>query len=136
MILCMSFNIYLLKQFKHWKKLLLIQLLTTFAMGYPGGAIALSLEDYCLSKTEPSEFKTELKKNSRPNSNKINFLRNDKIDFSHNNKKYSIKIYRDTVQLIDRTSNSIIAQLKLPLGKDNWISTEYLTKDNWLYLSA
>ena len=123
-------------QFKQWKKLLLIQLLTAFAMGYPGGAIALSLEDYCLSKTEPSEFKTELKKNPRQNSNQINFLGNDKIDFSQNNKKYSIKIDYDIVQLIDEESNSIIAQLELPLGKDNGIRSAYLAKDNWLYLSA
>ncbi len=121
---------------KQWKKLLFTQALLAFIISYSNSAIALSVEDYCLSKIEPSEFKIELEKNPYRIPNEIWDTRTEKAIFSKKGKKYSIKIDNRIIQLIDEKNNSIISQIELPYEKNSSIRAAYLTKDNWLYVRA
>lgn len=119
-----------------WKKLLLTQFILAFSVIFADKVIALSVRDYCLSKVKPSKLKMELEKNPYKLPNEIRHIRTEKVIFSKNGKKYSIKIDNRIIQLVDEENNIIISQGELPYEKDSAISNAYLTKDNWLYVHA
>ena len=131
----MSDQICFFARVKQWQKLLLAQFILAFSVVSADKVIALSVKEYCLSKVEPSEFKIELEKNPYKLPNEIVSSINGKIDFSRNNKNYSLTINYDTIQLIEK-KGGVISQLEIPLEKDSWISGGYLTEDNWLYINA
>lgn len=131
----MPYQISFLGKVKQCKKLLLMELFLAFSVVCADKVIALSVRDYCLSKVKPSEVKMELEKNPYKLPNKIVSSINGKINFSRNNKNYSLTIDYDTIRLIEE-KEGVISQLKIPLEKDSWISGGYLTGDNWLYINA
>ncbi len=131
----MAFKNFFFNKNKQWS-ILFVQILFAIITSYFSQAISLSVEDYCLSKVEPSELKVESEKYPIKRHNEIWSPRTEKAFFSENNKKYSVKIHDGIVQLIDEEKKSVISQIKLPYEKDSNVSNGYLTKDNWLYINA
>ncbi|MEL7077116.1 MAG: hypothetical protein AAFY50_00860 [Cyanobacteria bacterium J06648_1] len=116
-------------------KILLTQTLLVLTTSYFNRAIALSVEDYCLSKIEPKKLKIEPKKYPLKRDNEIWFPQTQKAYLQYNQNKYSIKIYRGVIQLFDDKSNTLISETELPYEKDSNVSSGYITKNNWLYIN-
>lgn len=132
-------------KFKLNRKLTSLRMLIVLIFGISHSAIASPLNKYCISKVKPTQsqpviFQDNLDNKATitsPRSINISKTSPRSISISNDGEKFTIDADGGLeVKLKRKKGNEIISELKNFLEKDEWISSLFLTKDNWLFINA
>ena len=116
-----------------WKRFTLLRLFAFLIISFSPNAIANSLKDYCLSKTEPKETLREVRTDGLSSSWSERL--NKKVNM--NGEDYIVSA-EDGLQIIREKDNLIVSERSIWdfLEKDDSINALYITENEWLFIDA